>query len=95
MSIVNEIREKYPSDRYEEAIHNYGLKPQQISRCRGYLGILKNHRGSNADRAERNDNDLALAIERAKRRAPKRPKKVTYFGKEYWDVTELFIDCGD
>lgn len=90
--IADEI--KASGKDYEEAISEYFLNPQQTSRVRNYLGINLRTGMTSLEREEKLTADLAAAIERAKKRRQPRAERVVYFGKEYWDVTPLFIDCG-
>lgn len=80
---------------YEEAIKEYYLNPQQVSRVREKLGIKIRTGMTQKELYDRSEADLAAAIERAKKNT-RRPKatKVVYGGKEYYDVTPLFIDYG-
>ena len=78
----------------EEAIKEFFLNAQQESRVRQYLGKPLKKLPTQADMYARIEEDLARAIEQAKRRPQPKAQMVVIKGRLYWDITPLFIDCG-
>lgn len=96
VAIADEIRERCTTpEEMLAAVEECDINEQQKTRVRQHLGVKIRDGVTRADLFEREEEDIRRAIERAKKRPPKRAEKVTYFGKEYYDVTPLFIDCGD
>lgn len=96
VAIADEIRARCTTpEEMLDAVNKYDINEQQKTRVRQHLGVKIRDGVTRADLFEREDEDIRRAIERAKKRPPKRATQVTYFGHTYWDVTPLFIDCGD
>lgn len=91
-AIAKEINESGKDP--EVALKEYYLNPQQESRVRQYLGKPIKKLATQAEMYARIEEDLARAIEQAKRRPQPKAQMVVIKGRLYWDVTPLFIDCG-
>ena len=77
-----------------EALNEFNLNDQQKSRVRRHMGINKREGKTQEDIWKEEQAKYYEAIEKAKKRRPREIQKVVVKGKEYYDVTPLFIDCG-
>lgn len=95
IAIAKDIESRCKTDAEKlEAINEFNINDQQKSRVRRHLGFKLKEVSTQKDIWEKEQAQYYEAIEKAKKRRPREIQKVVVKGKEYYDVTPLFIDCG-